>query len=121
MKSTLSLIGNGELPPKRSILIQIFQHVRLIEITLLTWFYRFGFLMMKVFFICKLIKTTFIVDHYQLNTFRTYIQISSIYFNIFFLPQLVEVIAIHFTTPEENNININFHSEHCIKRDFSHY
>lgn len=35
-------------------------------------------------YICKLIKTTFIIDHYQLSTFRTFTQILSIYFNIFF-------------------------------------
>ena len=76
---------------------------------------------MEEFYIYKLIKTTFIIDHYQLNTFRTYTQILSIYFNIFFLPQLAEVIEIHFTNPEEHNININFHSEHCTKRYFFHY
>lgn len=35
-------------------------------------------------YICILIKTIFIVDYYQLSTFRTYTQILSIYFNIFF-------------------------------------
>ena len=35
-------------------------------------------------YICKLIKTAFIIDHYQLSTCRVYTQILSIYFNIFF-------------------------------------
>ena len=118
MKSTLSLTGNGELFLQRSILIQI-TATHKTNRTLIAWFYRFGFLMMKEFYIYKLIKTTFIIDHHQLNTFRTYTHILSLYFNIVFLPQLAEVIEIHFTNPEEHNININFHSEHCIKRHFS--
>lgn len=78
-------------------------------------------MMRKVLYICKLIKTTSIIDHYQPTTFSTYTQILSIYFNIFFLPQLVEVIEIPFINSEENKININFRSETHIKRDFSHY
>lgn len=82
--------------------------------------YTFGF-PMKALYVCRLRKTSFAADHYQLNTFRIHNPALSIYPNIFSPSQLVEVIEIHFTNPEENNININFHSEYCIKRYFPHY
>lgn len=82
--------------------------------------YTFGFLM-KALYVCRLRTTSFAADHYQLTTFKIYNPGLSIYFNIFFPSQLVEVTEIHFTNWEENNININFHSEYCIKRCFPHY
>lgn len=67
---------------------------------------------MEAFYVYKLTKITSGVDYYQLHTFRAQGLILAIYFNIVSLPQLIEVIEIHFANPEEHNVNINFHSEH---------
>lgn len=71
---------------------------------------------MEEFYIYKLIKTTFIIDHYQLNTFRTYTQILSIYFNIFFFHSWLKLLKFILLT-QRSTILILIFTLNTVQKD----